>query len=151
VCLCVRARVRARACGMRTCTRALGRGPSAPPPAPNGAPLPNATRRARQDVSDREPFRSTADADARKALVAELHRLKTDLFMGLVEAGSMPLRPGVARLVREAIAAGAGDGGGEGGWEGRKRRARAPRGGRAAGAAARRGGAGRRARRAVAV
>ena len=31
--------------------------------------------------------------------MAELHKLKTDIFMDMVEAGSMPLRPGVARLV----------------------------------------------------
>jgi transposase len=41
--------------------------------------------------------------------VAELHKLKTDLFMGLVEGGAMPLRPGVKRVVAEAIAAGARD------------------------------------------
>ncbi len=39
------------------------------------------------------------DPAARKALVAELHLLKTDLFMELVDGGAMPLRPGVARLV----------------------------------------------------
>jgi len=49
------------------------------------------------------------DPEARKALVAELHKLKTDLFMGLVESGAMPLRPGVQRLVQEALAAGEGD------------------------------------------
>lgn len=49
---------------------------------------------------------TTQDPAARQALVAELHKLKTDLFMTLVETGAMPLRPGVARLVQEAIAAG---------------------------------------------
>lgn len=43
------------------------------------------------------------DAAARKALVAELHLLKTDLFMDLVDGGAMPLRPGVARLVGERL------------------------------------------------
>ena len=42
---------------------------------------------------------SLKEPDARKGLVAELHKLKTDIFMDMVEAGSMPLRPGVARLV----------------------------------------------------
>ncbi len=37
----------------------------------------------------------------RKELVAELHRLKTDIFMERVEQATMPLRPGVARLVGE--------------------------------------------------
>lgn len=46
------------------------------------------------------------DPAARQTLVAELHKLKTDLFMQLVETGAMPLRPGVQRLVQEAIAAG---------------------------------------------
>ncbi|GBF97519.1 hypothetical protein Rsub_10442 [Raphidocelis subcapitata] len=58
------------------------------------------------DCADREPFLSTADPAARSALVKDLHLLKTDLFMRLVETGAMPLRPGVARLVGEAIAAG---------------------------------------------
>ena len=46
-----------------------------------------------------------AEAD-RKALIQSLHLRKTDLFMELIAAGSLPLRPGVARLVDEAIAAG---------------------------------------------
>jgi HAD superfamily hydrolase (TIGR01509 family) len=40
------------------------------------------------------------------ALIKELHRLKTDLFMQIIESGELPLRPGVARLVDEAIASG---------------------------------------------
>uniref|UniRef100_A0A383WAR1 Uncharacterized protein n=1 Tax=Tetradesmus obliquus TaxID=3088 RepID=A0A383WAR1_TETOB len=59
-----------------------------------------------KDVEDQEPFKSTKDLEARKTLVAELHKLKTDLFMQLVETGAMPLRPGVRRLVEEAVAAG---------------------------------------------
>lgn len=39
------------------------------------------------------------DPEQRKAFVAELHRLKTDIFMRMVESGAMPLRPGVRRLV----------------------------------------------------
>ena len=46
-----------------------------------------------------------AEAD-RKALIQSLHLRKTDLFMELIAAGSLPLRPGVARLVDAAIAAG---------------------------------------------
>lgn len=38
------------------------------------------------------------------AFIKELHKLKTDLFMQLIESGELPLRPGVARLVDEAIA-----------------------------------------------
>lgn len=44
-----------------------------------------------------------ADKDA---LIKELHKLKTDLFMRIIESGELPLRPGVARLVDEAIAGG---------------------------------------------
>ncbi len=36
----------------------------------------------------------------------ELHKLKTDLFMQIIEGGQLPLRPGVKRLVDEAIADG---------------------------------------------
>jgi HAD superfamily hydrolase (TIGR01509 family) len=42
----------------------------------------------------------------REGLIKALHLLKTDLFMELIEAGEMSLRPGVARIVDEAIAAG---------------------------------------------
>jgi len=75
---------------------------SRPNPPPHLPPQPD----PRQDVSDRDPFLSTTDPAARAELVKGLHLLKTDLFMGLVETGAMPLRPGVARLVREAIDAG---------------------------------------------
>lgn len=46
------------------------------------------------------------EADNRDALIAELHALKTDLYMQIIESGQLPLRPGVARLVDEAIADG---------------------------------------------
>lgn len=45
-------------------------------------------------------------AAEREALVKELHQRKTELFMQLVDAGKVPLREGVARLVGEARAAG---------------------------------------------
>jgi len=38
-------------------------------------------------------------------LIQDLHHLKTDLFMRIVESGQLPLRSGVKRLVDEAIAA----------------------------------------------
>ena len=46
------------------------------------------------DVKDRDEF------------IKELHRLKTQLFMQIIESGELSLRPGVARLVDEAIAKG---------------------------------------------
>lgn len=46
--------------------------------------------------------RDVADKDA---LIKELHKLKTDFFLQIIESGELPLRSGVARLVDEAIAA----------------------------------------------
>ena len=40
------------------------------------------------------------------SLIADLHKSKTDIFMGIIESGELALRPGVARLVSEAIADG---------------------------------------------
>ena len=64
------------------------------------------TRFFQDYVPEQEPFKSVTDAAEQQALVKELHLLKTDLFMEMVEAGEMPLRPGVARIVREALDAG---------------------------------------------
>ena len=36
--------------------------------------------------------------------IKELHQLKTDCFMQIIESSQLPLRPGVVRLVDEAIA-----------------------------------------------
>lgn len=47
-----------------------------------------------------------AAPDERDGLIASLHVLKTDLFMELVQSGAMALRPGVARLIDEALGAG---------------------------------------------
>jgi len=47
-----------------------------------------------------------ADAADRDSYIKELHRLKTDLFREIIASGQMSLRPGVARLVDEAIAEG---------------------------------------------
>ncbi|MHC4677715.1 MAG: HAD-IA family hydrolase, partial [Planctomycetota bacterium] len=45
------------------------------------------------------------DTTDRDALLKELHKLKTDFFMEIIGSGQLPLRPGLARLVDEAIAA----------------------------------------------
>ena len=45
----------------------------------------------------------TTDKDA---LIGELHQLKTHYYTQIIESGELPLRPGVARLVDEAVAAG---------------------------------------------
>lgn len=41
--------------------------------------------------------------ESQRALVKQLHARKTQLFMDLVEQGNVPLRPGVQRLVDQAI------------------------------------------------
>ena len=55
-----------------------------------------------QEHESEEPFLSLKDAKQRQELVKELHLLKTDIFMKMVESGMMPLRPGVQRLVGAA-------------------------------------------------
>ena len=45
-------------------------------------------------------------AENRDLLIKELHHLKTTIFMQIIENGELQLRPGVARLVDEAIAEG---------------------------------------------
>jgi HAD superfamily hydrolase (TIGR01509 family) len=47
-----------------------------------------------------------ADADGQKALLADWHRRKTATYKEMVRAGKLPARPGIARVVGEAIAAG---------------------------------------------
>lgn len=58
---------------------------------------------SRQEHEDEEPFLSIKDPEQRKELVKELHLLKTDIFMRMVESGMMPLRPGVKRLVGRSL------------------------------------------------
>lgn len=47
-----------------------------------------------------------SDDDKKIDMVKMLHKRKTELFMELVEAGKVPLRPGVKRLIAEAKADG---------------------------------------------
>jgi HAD superfamily hydrolase (TIGR01509 family) len=46
------------------------------------------------------------DAEARQAAIGRWHRRKTEIFVGLVEAGALPPRAGIGRLAAEADAAG---------------------------------------------
>ena len=46
------------------------------------------------------------DTVDRDQFIAGLHRSKTDTFMRLIESGSLPLRPGVARLIDAVFDAG---------------------------------------------
>ena len=60
-----------------------------------------------QDVADTslvKPKGLPVDA-GRLALVTEMHKRKTALFMELINEGTIPLRPGVLAIVDEAIAA----------------------------------------------
>ena len=45
-------------------------------------------------------------AEAKDDLIVRLHKTKTAITAGLVSEGGLPLRPGIARIVDEAIAAG---------------------------------------------
>jgi HAD superfamily hydrolase (TIGR01509 family) len=47
-----------------------------------------------------------ADAEGQKELLAGWHRRKTALYKEMVRAGRLPGRPGIARIVDEALAAG---------------------------------------------
>lgn len=47
-----------------------------------------------------------SEGEARAEKVKQLHLQKTDIFMELIDEGSIPLRPGVLRIVDDAIAAG---------------------------------------------
>jgi HAD superfamily hydrolase (TIGR01509 family) len=49
------------------------------------------------------PAAATSDRDA---FVADLHKRKTAIFTEIIATGQLPLRPGIARIVDEAIAAG---------------------------------------------
>lgn len=46
------------------------------------------------------------EGDDRQAKVKELHLRKTDIFMDMIKTGDVPLRPGVLRVIDEAIEAG---------------------------------------------
>ncbi|MEA2064308.1 MAG: HAD family hydrolase, partial [Gemmatimonadota bacterium] len=46
------------------------------------------------------------DIPDKESFIKEMHKLKTDLFMQIIESGDLELRPGVARLVDEALAEG---------------------------------------------
>jgi HAD superfamily hydrolase (TIGR01509 family) len=50
--------------------------------------------------------RSESRPENRDELILALHLRKTEITSGLVEEGALPLRPGISRIVDEAIAAG---------------------------------------------
>ncbi|KAG9446337.1 hypothetical protein H6P81_012465 [Aristolochia fimbriata] len=52
------------------------------------------------------PEKAPKTDEERKEFVASLHKRKTELFMALIEKKLLPLRPGVARLIDEALGKG---------------------------------------------
>ncbi|ONM26604.1 Haloacid dehalogenase-like hydrolase domain-containing protein [Zea mays] len=49
------------------------------------------------------PAKAPKTDDKRKEFIASLHKRKTELFMALIEKKLLPLRPGVQRLIDEAL------------------------------------------------
>jgi HAD superfamily hydrolase (TIGR01509 family) len=47
-----------------------------------------------------------ADAEGQKAMLADWHRRKTAKYKAIVQAGRLPARPGIVRIVDEALQAG---------------------------------------------
>jgi beta-phosphoglucomutase-like phosphatase (HAD superfamily) len=62
--------------------------------------------------------RLPTDEDGRRQLLADWHRRKTAIYKEMVRAGKLPARSGIARIVDEALAAGA--------WPSRRPRPRTP-------------------------
>ncbi|KAL7138801.1 hypothetical protein ABFS83_09G006800 [Erythranthe nasuta] len=52
------------------------------------------------------PENAPKSEDERKQFIASLHKRKTELFMVLIEKKLLPLRPGVAKLVDQALGSG---------------------------------------------
>lgn len=52
------------------------------------------------------PANAPTSEEERKPFIASLHKRKTELFMVLIEKKLLPLRPGVARLIDEALVKG---------------------------------------------
>ncbi|CAG9467283.1 unnamed protein product [Pedinophyceae sp. YPF-701] len=55
---------------------------------------------------DVEPFKSIQGEEARWEFLKEMHALKTEIFMELIETARLPLRPGVKRLIEDALSQG---------------------------------------------
>ncbi|XP_057988558.1 CBBY-like protein isoform X2 [Hevea brasiliensis] len=52
------------------------------------------------------PEKAPKSEEERKEFIASLHKRKTELFMALIEKKLLPLRPGVAKLVDQALGKG---------------------------------------------
>jgi HAD superfamily hydrolase (TIGR01509 family) len=51
-------------------------------------------------------FSKPVPADQVEELIKEMHKRKTAIFVELIETGKLPLRPGIHRFMKEAMAAG---------------------------------------------
>ncbi|KAJ6875675.1 hypothetical protein NC652_035145 [Populus alba x Populus x berolinensis] len=54
----------------------------------------------------RWPEKAPKSEEERKEFIASLHKRKTELFMALIEKKLLPLRPGVAKLIDQALGKG---------------------------------------------
>ena len=61
--------------------------------------------RMRQYFTEKGLF-TDLTADEMTAFLLKLHKRKTEIFVGLIESGKLPLRPGIKRLMLEGRAAG---------------------------------------------
>ncbi|KAK4264464.1 hypothetical protein QN277_025636 [Acacia crassicarpa] len=52
------------------------------------------------------PAKAPSGEEERKQFIASLHKRKTELFMALIEKRLLPLRPGVAKLIDQALGQG---------------------------------------------
>jgi len=50
----------------------------------------------------KEGFGKEVTPDREDELIKTLHKRKTDIFIGMIESGQLPLRPGVNRIMQEA-------------------------------------------------
>ena len=57
-------------------------------------------------IQNEEGWPNEIPEEGRSDKIMSLHLQKTDIFMKLIDEGKIPLRPGVLRIVDEAIAAG---------------------------------------------
>ncbi len=53
-----------------------------------------------------EGFAAEVKPEDEDQLIREMHKKKTETFVGLIESGKLPLRPGIKRLMKEAMDAG---------------------------------------------
>lgn len=51
------------------------------------------------DCATEEPFKSITDPKEQEEFIKKLHLTKTRIFQKMIQAGEMPLRPGVRELV----------------------------------------------------